>query len=84
MTRVRRTGAEEARINLPRLLEAAEKGRSTVITKHGRDVAAIVPAKALKATVRQESILPLVGSGKGLWGKNSTQTIRKLRDEWER
>ena len=84
MSTIRRTGAEDARINLPRLLEAAEKGHATVITRRGREVAAIVPAKMLKAATRQESILPLLGSGKGLWGKNSTQTIRKLRDEWSR
>lgn len=31
-----RKGAEEARNELPDLLDAAEKGRSTIITRHGR------------------------------------------------
>jgi prevent-host-death family protein len=79
-----RKGAEEARNELPDLLDAAEKGRSTIITRHGRPVAALVPIDAYSAAVRQPSLLPLRGSGRGLWGKNSTDTIRKWRDEWSR
>ena len=79
-----RKGAEEARNELPDLLDAAEKGRSTIITRHGRPVAALVPIGVYGAAVRQPSLLPLQGSGRGLWGKNSTDTIRKLRDEWSR
>ena len=36
MAKPARKGAEEARNQLPDLLAAAESGRSTVITKHGR------------------------------------------------
>lgn len=79
-----RKGAEEARNQLPDLLEAAEKGRSTIITKHGRPVAALVPIGAYDAAIRQPSLIPVAGSGKGLWGKNSTRALRKLRDEWQR
>src|ERR1700738_973469 len=79
-----RKGAEEARNELPDLLDAAEKGRSTIITRHGRPVAALLPIGAYGAAVPQPSLLPLQGSGRGLWGKNSPDTIRKLRDEWGR
>ena len=79
-----RKGAEEARNQLPDLLEAAEKGRSTVITRHGRPVAALVPIEAYAAAIRQQSLMTVAGSGHGLWGKNSTRTLRKLRDEWNR
>ena len=79
-----RKGAEEARNQLPDLLEAAEKGRSTVITRHGRPGAALVPIEAYCAAIRQQSLMPVAGSGHGLWGKNSTPTLRKLRDEWNR
>jgi len=79
-----RKGAEEARNQLPDLLEAAEKGRSTIITRHGRPVAALVPIDAYGAAVRQQPLMPVAGSGRGLWGKNSTRTLRKLRDEWSR
>jgi prevent-host-death family protein len=84
MSRVVRKGAEEARSQLPDLLAAAEKGRSTIITRHGRPVAALVPIEAYGSAVRQEPLLPLAGTGRGLWGKDSAQTVRKLRDEWDR
>jgi prevent-host-death family protein len=79
-----RKGAEEARNQLPDLLEAAEKGESTIITRHGRPVAALVPIDSYGAAVRQEPLTPVAGSGRGLWGKDSIRTIRKLRDEWSR
>jgi prevent-host-death family protein len=79
-----RKGAEEARNQLPDLLEAAEKGRSTIITRHGRPVAALVPIEAYGAAIRQQSLIPVAGSGRGLWEKNSTGALRKLRDEWTR
>jgi prevent-host-death family protein len=79
-----RKGAEEARNQLPDLLDAAEDGRTTIITRHGRAVAALVPIDALGAAQDQLSLLPLEGTGRGLWGRNSTRTIRALRDEWER
>src|SRR5260221_14611253 len=81
---VSRKGAEEARNQLPDLLDAAEKGRSTIITRHGRPVAALVPIEAYGAAIRQQPLMPAAGSGRGLWGKNSTRTLRKLRDEWNR
>jgi prevent-host-death family protein len=77
-------GAEEARKQLPDLLEAAEKGRSTIITRHGRPVAVLVPVEAYGAAIRQQPLTSVVGSGRGLWGKNATRTLRKLRDEWSR
>ena len=77
-------GAEEARNRFPQLLEAAERGEATIITRHGRPVAAVVPIGAYHAAVRQEPLLPVAGSGHGLWGKDSTRTIRRLRNEWSR
>jgi prevent-host-death family protein len=84
MSRIPSKGAEEARSQLPDLLDAAQKGRPTVITRHGRAVAALVPLSDYHAGSRQQSLAPLKGSGRGLWGKESTQTIRGLRDEWNR
>jgi prevent-host-death family protein len=84
MGKVLRKGAEEARNQLPDLLEAAEAGRSTIITRHGRPVAALVPIGEYRSASRQQSLLPLAGSGRGMWGKDSTRTLRKLRDEWDR
>jgi prevent-host-death family protein len=81
---MRRKGAEEARNQLPELLAAAEKGHSTIITRHGRPVAALVPIKAYTTAARQQPLTPVEASGHGLWGKNSIRTIRRLRDEWSR
>ncbi len=84
MSKIPRKGAEEARNQLPDLLEAAEKGRSTIITRHGRPVAALVPLDDHAASGRQRPLLPLKGSGRGLWGEDSTRSVHELRDEWSR
>jgi prevent-host-death family protein len=66
------------------LIEAAEGGHTTIITRRGRPVAALVPVDAYRLSHRQESLLPLEGSGRSQWGKNSTRALGKLRDEWDR
>jgi prevent-host-death family protein len=82
MSKAVRKGAEDARNQLPDLLEAAENGHSTIITKHGRAVAALVPLDDYEAGNRQEPLVPMEGSGRGLWGEDSRRTLRDLRDEW--
>jgi prevent-host-death family protein len=84
MDAIRRKGAEEARNQLPELLEAAEKGQPTIITRHGRPVAALMPIEAYGTALRQQPLVPLEGSGRGLWGKDSIRTLRKMRNEWSR
>ena len=79
-----RKGAEEARNRLPELLEAAENGRATIITKRGRPVAVLAPIADYRAGKRQHALTPVVGSGRGLWGTDSARTLRKLREEWSR
>ena len=69
MNTTRRKGAEEARNQLPDLLEAAEQGFSTIITRHGRPVAALVLIEGYSAAVLQQPLIPVAGSGRGLWGK---------------
>ncbi len=75
-------GAEEARNHLPELLHEAEKGHATIITKHGRPVAALVPIAVYNSTAPQRPLIPLAGSGGGLWGTDSARTIAEQRDEW--
>jgi len=77
-------GAEEARNQLPNILDAAESGLSTIITRHGKAVAALVPIDAYRAVARQQPLTPIAGSGRGLWGAVGADTIDELRDEWER
>ena len=84
MAKTREKGAEEARDQLPQLLEDAASGRATVITRRGRPVAALVSLKAYRGSSKQKSLLDLEGSGRGLWGRNSHETLTKLRNEWSR
>ena len=81
---IRRKGAEEARNRLPELLDAAEEGHSTIITRHGRPIAVLVPITAYGAASGQQPLIAWRGSGRGLWGKDSSRTIRRLREEWNR
>lgn len=76
------TGVEEARKQLPALVAAAALGCTTIITKHGRAVAAVVHADSITAAKKQWPITAIAGTGKGLWGKYSTTAVAKLRDEW--
>jgi len=80
-----RYGFEQARAQLPTLMAQAHAGQASIITKHGKPYAAIVPlADVAQARKRLgKGILNLQGSGKGLWGKNSGDTIAQLRDEWD-
>ena len=79
-----RKGAEEARSQLPELLTAAQQGRQTIITRHGRPVAILSPVSASGEAPGQRSLLPLAGSARGLYGSNSRATLRRLKDEWSR
>jgi len=76
-------GAEAARQQLPAILAAAVAGRTTIITRHGRAVAAVVPAADAKPA-KPVSLQSLAGTGRGMWGKDSRKAIAKLRDEWKR
>ena len=79
MSENQRKSVEEARDQLLGLLEEAEGGQSTIITREGRPVAALVPIEVFKSIDREISLLPLKGQGRGLWGKNSVRTLRALR-----
>lgn len=82
-TRLPSKGAEEARQQLPAILAAAAAGRTTLITRHGRKIAAVVPVSAVSAE-KPVSLLSLAGSGRKLWGRDSTRIVAELRDEWTR
>jgi prevent-host-death family protein len=84
MAKPLRRGAEEARNQLPELLNAAQRGRQTIITRHGRPVAILTPISGSGEAHTQRSLLPLTGSGRGLYGHDSQLTLRRLRDEWDR
>ena len=77
-----RKSAEEARAKLAELLNAAEQGRYTIITRRGKDVAEIGPP-AKRYPTQKPFPDDLIGSGKGYWGEDSGRTLRELRDEWD-
>ena len=87
-------GLEQARIQLPAIIANAHSGVASVITRHGKPYAAVVPLKDLEKLRSAQShqlggglgasssLLALRGTGQGLWGANAGQTIAKLRGEW--
>jgi antitoxin (DNA-binding transcriptional repressor) of toxin-antitoxin stability system len=79
----RSIGLEQGRKQLPMLAELAHGGEGSLLTKHGRPYAAIVPAELLTRVRRRPSFLALRGSGKGLWGKSGASHVKALRDEWD-
>ncbi|MBS0382714.1 MAG: type II toxin-antitoxin system Phd/YefM family antitoxin [Proteobacteria bacterium] len=82
-TKTTSKGAEQARQQLPAILAEAAAGHATVITRRGREVAAIVPIDAARLS-KPMPLTALAGTGRGLWGKRSAQTVARLRDEWNR
>lgn len=77
-----KNGIEAARKNLSVLVEQASRGKASLITKHGKVYAAIVPESYLRRGKRGVGIGALRSTGKGLWGRSPTRTIAKMRDEW--
>jgi prevent-host-death family protein len=79
-----RKGAEDARNQLPDLLDAAEGGASTLITRRGRPVAVLAPVNGSSGRGVKASLLSLRGSGQGLWGPDVAETLSAARSEWDR
>lgn len=79
-------GLEQARASLPSLAAQAHAGQASIITKHGKPYAAIVPVAAVREPhSNPRAFLDLEGSaaGLGLWGSDVAGYIDTLRDEWE-
>lgn len=76
---------EQARIQLPAIIANAHAGVASIITRHGKPYAAVVPIQEfqkLYAADMAPDLLALRGTGHGLWGSNAGQTIAEWRDEW--
>ncbi len=82
-----RYGLEQARAQLPRIVAEAQTGACSVITKHGKPYAAVMPLQELERLQTQASaptaLLELRGTGQGLWGADVGQTLAELRGEWD-
>ena len=78
-------GIEITRRRLPELVAAAHRGETTVITRHGQPVAALVPIEQIAAMrPRPTALLALKGSAAGVWGDRPSEAVAALRDEWDR
>lgn len=79
-------GLEQARAQLPHIASEALAGETSIITRHGKPVAVVVPVPQWEAqqqrTRANAGILALRGTGRGLWGNDPAKTVAKLRDEW--
>jgi len=79
-------GLEQARIQLPNIIANAHAGIRSIITKHGKPYAAVVPLQDVQKSNNdadlRSGILALRGTGQGLWGAHVGQTVSDLRDEW--
>lgn len=78
----RTKGVQQARQELPALVEAAHRGIRTIITKHGKPYAAIVPVDEGMEKSRGVTVAQLRGSGKKIWKQDAAKEVSRLRDEW--
>jgi prevent-host-death family protein len=79
-------GLEQARAQLPLIASEAVAGYSSVITRHGKPVAVVVPVAHWREeqarSLQQGGVLALRGSGRGLWPEGAASEVAQLRDEW--
>jgi antitoxin (DNA-binding transcriptional repressor) of toxin-antitoxin stability system len=76
-------GLEEGRNTLPELASRAHAGEPSLLTRHGKPYAAIVPPEVLTKVRPRTRFLALRGSGKGLWGAAPARAIAAAREEWD-
>lgn len=80
-------GLEQARAQLPHIAAEALAGHASVITRHGKPMAAVVPVSFLRAQssarARKGGILALRGTGQGVWPLGAAEVVAGLRDEWQ-
>lgn len=74
-------GAYEAKTHLSSLLEQVERGETITITKHGREVARLVPVTR-SATRPEEVIAALRGARSGV--RHGRTSVRRMIDEGRR
>lgn len=87
MDQLTRYGLEQARAQLPHIAAEASAGYTSVITRHGKPVAVVVPMDEWQAQqgqrVKSAGILALRGSGRDLWPHSAGEAVAQLRDEWQ-
>jgi len=80
-------GLEQARAQLPRIAAEARAGHTSVITRHGEPMAAVVPISFLRAKqagrIRDGGILALRGTGRDMWPEGAGRSVANMRDDWQ-
>ncbi len=76
-------GLQQGRNTLPELASRAHAGEASLLTRHGKPYAAIVPPDMVAKLRPRSRFLALRGSGKGLWGKDPAATVAAMRGEWD-
>jgi prevent-host-death family protein len=74
-------GAYDAKTHLPRLLEQVERGETITITRHGREVARLVPVDR-RSTAPAQVIEALRAARKGV--RRGRYSVRHMIDEGRR
>jgi prevent-host-death family protein len=69
MAKISHKGSEEARNELPSLLDEAERGQATIITRRGRPIAALVPLDQYRLAAVNNLCLPSRGLRKDCGGE---------------
>ncbi len=78
---MKQVGVYEAKTQLPRLLDAVERGEAITITRHGRPVARLLPVHGRRRSVREAiEAIEAFRQGHTLGGL----TIRELIEEGRR
>lgn len=72
-------GAYEAKTHLPQLLDRVEHGESVTITKHGREVARLVPLSSRSAPEAVITALRSARIGVRLGGESLREMIEEGR-----
>lgn len=75
-------GIEATRRRLPELVAAAREGKTTLITRHGRPLAALVPVDDVARRRLPTAMRDLRGCATGAWGEDPARAVEGLRDEW--
>jgi len=72
-------GAYDAKTHLPRLLDQVERGESVTITKHGREVARLVPVGSRSAPESVIAALRAARVGVRLDGESVREMVEEGR-----
>jgi prevent-host-death family protein len=78
---MREIQASEAKVHLPELLDAVERGETLIITRHGRRVARLVPDPDRRQEEIDKAIAGILEIRKRIKNRMPLEEILSARDE---